>query len=109
MVPPIHRVDRLRAPRRHGVRARGAAIRARPPAVVTAMDRVRQPPTCSGWPVEGNSPRRDEVGVTPVRFGIVTPTLNAERFFERCLESIWAQQWDDVRIDHVVVDGESTD
>jgi glycosyltransferase involved in cell wall biosynthesis len=44
-----------------------------------------------------------------VRFGIVTPTLDAERYCRQCLESIWAQASDDVRIDHVVVDGDSTD
>jgi glycosyltransferase involved in cell wall biosynthesis len=44
-----------------------------------------------------------------VRWGVVTPTLNAERFFERTLESIWGQQSDRIHIDHVIVDGGSTD
>ena len=46
-------------------------------------------------------------GVTT--FGVVTPTLNAERYFERTLESIWSQQTDSIAIDHVVRDGGSTD
>jgi glycosyltransferase involved in cell wall biosynthesis len=45
----------------------------------------------------------------PVRIGVVTPTLNAERFLEQTLRSIWSQATDDVTIDHVVVDGGSTD
>lgn len=44
-----------------------------------------------------------------VRWGVVTPTLNGERFFERTLESIWSQQSDRVKIDHVIVDGGSVD
>ena len=44
-----------------------------------------------------------------VRWGVVTPTLNAERFFEDTLRSIWSQQSDRMTIDHVVVDGGSTD
>jgi glycosyltransferase involved in cell wall biosynthesis len=44
-----------------------------------------------------------------VRWGVVTPTLNGERFLERTLESIWSQQSDRVKIDHVIVDGGSTD
>lgn len=44
-----------------------------------------------------------------VRWGIVTPTLNGERFLERTLDSIWSQKSDRIRIDHVIVDGGSTD
>jgi glycosyltransferase involved in cell wall biosynthesis len=44
-----------------------------------------------------------------VRFGVVTPTLNAERFLEDTLRSIWGQASDRVEIDHVIVDGGSTD
>src|SRR4029077_19283246 len=44
-----------------------------------------------------------------VRWGVVTPTLNGERFFERTLESIWSQQSDRVQLDHVIVDGASID
>lgn len=42
-------------------------------------------------------------------FGIVTPTLNAETFLEATLDSIWSQAGDEVVIDHVLVDGGSTD
>ena len=42
-------------------------------------------------------------------FGIVTPTLNAETYLEATLESIWSQTSNDVVIDHVLVDGGSTD
>src|SRR5829696_7401218 len=45
----------------------------------------------------------------PLRFGIVTPTLNAERYLEATLRSIWSQASDDIVIDHVLVDGGSTD
>lgn len=44
-----------------------------------------------------------------MRIGIVTPTLNAERYLAACLESIWRQHAPGVDIHHVVVDGESTD
>jgi glycosyltransferase involved in cell wall biosynthesis len=46
-------------------------------------------------------------GVTT--FGIVTPTLNADRYLEDTLRSIWSQASDRVGIDHVLVDGGSTD
>jgi glycosyltransferase involved in cell wall biosynthesis len=42
-------------------------------------------------------------------FGVVTPTLNAERFFDATLRSVWAQARDGLEIDHVVVDGGSVD
>lgn len=45
----------------------------------------------------------------PTVFGIVTPTLNAETYLEATLESIWSQACDAVEIDHVLVDGGSTD
>lgn len=44
-----------------------------------------------------------------MRFGVVTPTLNAERFLEQTLRSVWAQQGPGIEIDHVIVDGGSTD
>lgn len=44
-----------------------------------------------------------------VTFGIVTPTLNAERYLQDTLHSIWAQASDLVELDHVLVDGGSTD
>ncbi len=42
-------------------------------------------------------------------FGIVTPALNAERYLEPALRSIWGEVSDYVRVDHVLVDGGSTD
>lgn len=53
----------------------------------------------------GEESRRNGV----VRFGVVTPTLNAERFIEDTLRSIWGEASDRVDIDHVIVDGGSTD
>lgn len=44
-----------------------------------------------------------------VTFGIVTPTLDADRFLEETLRSVWGQPSDLVAIDHVVVDGGSAD
>lgn len=42
-------------------------------------------------------------------FGIVTPTLNADRFLADTLRSIWSQATDAVAINHVLVDGGSND
>jgi glycosyltransferase involved in cell wall biosynthesis len=44
-----------------------------------------------------------------VRFGIVTPTLDAERFLDATLRSVWSQASAGVEIDHVLVDGGSSD
>jgi len=44
-----------------------------------------------------------------MRFGIVTPTLNAERYLDHALRSIWNQRSRLVEIEHVLVDGGSTD
>lgn len=44
-----------------------------------------------------------------VRVGVVTPTLNAEKFLEKTLASIYGQRSDELEIDHVIVDGGSTD
>jgi glycosyltransferase involved in cell wall biosynthesis len=46
---------------------------------------------------------------TTARVGVVTPSLNAERYLDRTMESIWSQASDGLRIDHVLVDGGSTD
>jgi glycosyltransferase involved in cell wall biosynthesis len=46
---------------------------------------------------------------TTARIGVVTPSLNAERYLERTMESIWSQASEEVAIDHVLVDGGSTD
>lgn len=43
------------------------------------------------------------------RLGIVTPTLNAERYLEFNLRSIWSQKAPGLEIDHVIVDGGSSD
>ncbi|HXY70957.1 MAG TPA: glycosyltransferase family 2 protein [Actinomycetota bacterium] len=51
----------------------------------------------------------DSPGARRVKVGVVTPTLNAERFLERTLESIWAQESPAVEVEHVIVDGRSTD
>jgi len=50
----------------------------------------------------------DDAGRRVPSFGIVTPTLNAGRYFDATLRSIWSQG-QDLEIDHVVVDGGSTD
>jgi glycosyltransferase involved in cell wall biosynthesis len=44
-----------------------------------------------------------------VRVGVVTPTLNAEQFLEKTLTSIYSQVSDTLEVDHVIVDGGSTD
>jgi glycosyltransferase involved in cell wall biosynthesis len=46
---------------------------------------------------------------TIARVGVVTPSLNAERYLERTMESIWSQASDQIGIDHVLIDGGSTD
>jgi glycosyltransferase involved in cell wall biosynthesis len=59
--------------------------------------------------------RRDErheagkPGTQAVTFGVVTPTLNAERYLEQTLRSIWGQAGSRVAVDHVIVDGGSSD
>ena len=45
----------------------------------------------------------------PIRFGIVSPTLTAERYLDHALRSVWDQRSTDVEIDHVLVDGGSRD
>ena len=50
---------------------------------------------------------QDEGSVATV--GVVTPTLNAERFLEATLDSIWSQKTASLDIDHVIVDGGSSD
>jgi glycosyltransferase involved in cell wall biosynthesis len=46
---------------------------------------------------------------SPVTVGVVTPSLNAERWLRDTLESIWSQRSDRILIDHVLVDGGSSD
>jgi glycosyltransferase involved in cell wall biosynthesis len=43
------------------------------------------------------------------RIGVVTPSLNGETDLKQTLESIWSQESDTLKIDHVLVDGGSTD
>ena len=43
----------------------------------------------------------------PTTVGVVTPSLNAEAYIADTLRSIWSQTG--VTIDHVIVDGGSTD
>lgn len=50
-----------------------------------------------------------EAGSRATRIGVVTPTLDAERFLEETLRSIWSQRSEFVEIDHVLVDGGSSD
>ncbi len=51
----------------------------------------------------------DRILASPVTVGVVTPTLNAERYLERTLQSIWSQQGESLQVRHVIVDGFSTD
>jgi glycosyltransferase involved in cell wall biosynthesis len=44
-----------------------------------------------------------------IGFGVVTPTLNAEHYLEQTVRSIWRERSDRIQIDHVIVDGGSTD
>ncbi len=63
-------------------------------------------------PVGGREGGSNPVGAgtaTVARVGVVTPTLNAERFLEETLRSIWSQVQDGIEVDHVIVDGGSTD
>ena len=43
------------------------------------------------------------------RFGVVTPTLNGERYLAETIRSIWTERSESIDIDHVIVDGGSTD
>jgi glycosyltransferase involved in cell wall biosynthesis len=47
--------------------------------------------------------------VPAFRIGVVTPTLNADRYIDDTLRSIWSQASARVEVDHVVVDGGSVD
>lgn len=55
------------------------------------------------------APHAEGAEARPARFGIVTPTLNAERYLADTLRSVWSQASVAVEIDHVLVDGGSTD
>jgi glycosyltransferase involved in cell wall biosynthesis len=57
-----------------------------------------------------NTDRTSSPGASAtVTFGVVTPTLNADEFLEATLRSVWSQQSDRIAIDHILVDGGSTD
>jgi len=44
-----------------------------------------------------------------MRFSIVTPNYNGERFLEKTLNSVIAQRSRDIDLEYIVVDGNSTD
>lgn len=52
---------------------------------------------------------QEGTGGGTVAFGVVTPTLNAERYLQETLDSVWGQRGTLVEIDHLIVDGGSTD
>ena len=53
---------------------------------------------------------RKEFGIDDMKplISVVTPCLNAEKYIEECLDSI-TNQLPDVLIEHLVIDGGSTD
>ena len=51
----------------------------------------------------------DPTSSATVKFSIVTPTLNAARFFSKCLSSVQEQRSDSVEVQHLILDGGSTD
>jgi glycosyltransferase involved in cell wall biosynthesis len=54
-----------------------------------------------------NNPSASTMPEGPRTFGVVTPSLNAELYLAETLRSVWSQT--QVEIDHVIVDGGSTD
>ncbi len=46
---------------------------------------------------------------TTIKFSIVTPTLNAARFFSNCLSSVQEQRSASVEVQHLILDGGSRD
>lgn len=46
---------------------------------------------------------------TRVDVTVVTPTLNAERYLEACIASVAAQRTGGLGVQHIIVDGGSTD
>jgi glycosyltransferase involved in cell wall biosynthesis len=49
------------------------------------------------------------LGGPPLLISVVTPTLNAIRYLRDCIESIRIQESTNVRVEHIVVDGGSSD
>lgn len=47
--------------------------------------------------------------VAKVKITVVTPSLNGIRYFNECIESVRAQQSNHVDVEHIIVDGGSTD
>ena len=43
----------------------------------------------------------------PLKISIITPTFNSEKYLERCIKSIQSQDYNN--IEHIIIDGESTD
>ena len=43
----------------------------------------------------------------PLKISIITPTLNSEKYLERCIMSIWSQDYNN--IEHIIIDGDSND
>lgn len=92
----MHRNARSRP---HAVRRRGVGRRRRDLGRLVAG---RRRPVCTLLLMTGG-------GSKGALIGVVTPTLNAERFLTSAIESVWAQEGEAVAIDHVIVDGGSTD
>ena len=46
--------------------------------------------------------------VAKVKITVVTPSLNGIRYFNECIESVRAQQSNHVDVEHIIVDGGST-
>lgn len=43
----------------------------------------------------------------PLKISIITPTLNSEKYLERCIKSIQSQDYNN--IEHIIIDGDSND
>ena len=43
----------------------------------------------------------------PLKISIITPTFNSEKYLERCIKSIQSQDYNN--IEHIIIDGDSTD
>jgi glycosyltransferase involved in cell wall biosynthesis len=43
----------------------------------------------------------------PLKISIITPTFNSEKYLERCIKSIWSQDYNN--IEHIIIDGDSND
>src|SRR5207237_9670708 len=61
------------------------------------------------WPAQASRTPVSESTSQITRIGVVTPSLNGETYLKQTLESIWSQESETLSIDHVLVDGGSTD